>query len=104
MSVPWSLYGEHRGVTALDDFRFAITFPDSSAIQLAVYNILTGDLALRYSSGGEYVYEAVLSSTVLRLMVSKSAGSFVNSSIKGEYKSRRIYPDTGALARMRSAV
>lgn len=95
---------EQRVVTRLDSRRMSITFPDSSAISHAVYNDLSQDLAIRYSSGGEYVYSEVSPRHVLRLLISDSAGGFVNTFIKGAHASRRIDATVGVIARMAGAV
>ncbi len=84
--------------------RMAITFPDSSAIRHAVFNLSTGALALRYTSGGEYVYHAVTARVVLELLVSDSAGVYVNRYIKSQYRSKRIYASDNVVARMAGAI
>lgn len=97
------LLADQRAVMRLDDVRVGIQFPDSSAVSHAVYNISTMELALRYSSGGEYVYTKVPASRVIEMLVADSVGSYVNAFIKGAHASHRVYPER-SLSRMARAV
>lgn len=62
--------------------------PYSTAVERIAYDTRTQVLTITYRTGRSYDYDSVPLNTYNALMVAASAGSYVNSHIKGHYPQR----------------